>query len=458
MNKEKISKAKIGGISARMFTIPLFLIISVMLILTVYLTADVHHASNRLSDQMKKCGEYQIESTEILACNTVLSETSNSYIQMPLNADNSVNFGSLITYIAEYNGNRRSEIIVNNFRQYKVSNEVMAYIEEAATQSEQMIAVQIHAISVMNTVHPLPNIPDLQNVFNEELTDEENAMTLEERELYAKNLLLKKEYTSLRYHVSQNIQNCNLTLQQEFSQLSEKTHDHVIAIRITLWCVIGLIMLVLGIAFHFFYKLIIKPLRVYSKSISENQSIKETTSLTEMKQLATAFNNLWSYRNKLESILRNKAENDALTGLPNRYSMEKDLIEKDNEPSSLAVLLFDINFLKQTNDTYGHLAGDKLICTAANCIKKCFGTETNDNCYRIGGDEFVALLSNIDKQEVLNKIEKFNKCLTKEKISVSVGYAFDSTTNVSNFQNLIAEADRKMYEQKRRIHEMENLK
>ena len=70
----------------------------------------------------------------------------------------------------------------------------------------------------------------------------------------------------------------------------------------------------------------------------------------------------------LESILRTAAETDALTGLPNRYGFEQYLLESGQSGYAMAVFLFDINYLKTTNDTKGHAAGDDLIRSAAECI------------------------------------------------------------------------------------------
>lgn len=84
---------------------------------------------------------------------------------------------------------------------------------------------------------------------------------------------------------------------------------------------------------------------------------------------------------------------DTLTGLPNRRSFEKKIeeIEADSAATKDVVLvMLDLNGLKRVNDQYGHSAGDDLIVSAANVIRVTYGLY--GTCYRIGGDEFVAIL------------------------------------------------------------------
>ena len=306
----------------------------------------------------------------------------------------------------------------------------------------------------MASVYPLPTIPALSIFNNVTLTPQETAMNSEERVAHARYLVQESDYAQLRHKVLENIDLCNKLLQQDFTQAQINTQNHVITMRNILWAevaVVTIILIATFIALHFMF---IKPLRSYSKDIQANQSINNPSKITEIKQLVDAFNGLLSYRNKMENILRKEAENDALTGLPNRYCMEHDLLDENNNNKSLAVVMFDVNFLKRTNDTQGHLAGDALIRTTATCIKECFSVENANNCYRIGGDEFVALISNCTEDDIKTRIEKFKLVLVRENISVSVGYAYTDKLINNDFENLIATADKNMYKQKKRIHKL----
>ena len=451
--KEKLQK-KHSGFSVKAFTIPLLLLVVFLHISLVLIVIDINHSSNRLFDLMERSGNYQIDATSMQASNTVMSETCSNYIQMPLNGDNSANVGPLITYVNELNSDRRSPKVAARFRNYDVSYEVMFCVEKASEYSEQIKDIQLHAIAVMSSVYPLPAIPALEVFSQVELTTEELAMSDEEKIARARNLITGGNYAPLRYSVAENIDNCNRILQEEFSKTSAKTKQHVNTMRNLLWGEIAVIAVILSGAFAIFYLYIVRPLRVYSKNIAENHSIKNLGKISEMQQLVDSFNKLWDYRNKLEAVLRTEAENDALTGLPNRYCMEHDILKNENNGNSFSVLMFDVNFLKKTNDTQGHLAGDQLLRTAAACIRECFGVDNLNNCYRIGGDEFVALIYGDSEEETKRRIDKFNLALLRENISVSVGYAYTQEADGDSFKKLMADADKNMYDQKKIAHQI----
>jgi diguanylate cyclase (GGDEF)-like protein len=100
------------------------------------------------------------------------------------------------------------------------------------------------------------------------------------------------------------------------------------------------------------------------------------------------------------------------------------------------------------------VAGDRLLRTVADCIRTCFATEDNDNCFRFGGDEFCAVLRGCDEAEVHERIDRFYDMLRSRRISVSVGYAYADSIDREGFKTLLDEADVRMYENKKRAHAM----
>jgi diguanylate cyclase (GGDEF)-like protein len=164
--------------------------------------------------------------------------------------------------------------------------------------------------------------------------------------------------------------------------------------------------------------------------------------------VASAYNSLRKRRDALDAILRSAAETDALTNLPNRYRFEQYLLDAGESGYSLAILMFDINFLKETNDTLGHSAGDKLIRKAAECITSCFG----DKSFRIGGDEFVAVVEDCKPEMVQQMIYRFREVGERENVSISVGYAYAEKINEATIKQMIDEADKLMYAEKQAVH------
>lgn len=107
--------------------------------------------------------------------------------------------------------------------------------------------------------------------------------------------------------------------------------------------------------------------------------------------------------------LKGLASTDSLTGLENRLAFDSLLKRIDAENNTLSdwvMLMIDVNGLKYTNDTFGHLAGDALIVAAANTITEAFGTL--GHCYRIGGDEFV-VLADAGKEKLFHLMKRLKE-------------------------------------------------
>ena len=115
----------------------------------------------------------------------------------------------------------------------------------------------------------------------------------------------------------------------------------------------------------------------------------------------------------------------------------------------MAVMLFDVNYLKRTNDTQGHLAGDQLIRHAAECIAACFG----ENCFRFGGDEFAAIVTDCTRDSIRGMVRRFEEMEKKEGVSISLGYAYTGDISKTTIRSLLDEADKYMYAQKKIVHE-----
>ena len=315
-----------------------------------------------------------------------------------------------------------------------------------------MQAMQIHAFSLIFSVYEMPDDPSLSSIQLIELTPAEKAMPAEARIGSAKQLIFSKDYSLLKPAVSENIERAHMLLQIQFEDASAKTHKRIYSLRVALWVMIAIFVVLMAFDFFLFYRWIIRPLRQYSSDMEQDRALQRQGRIRELRVMVTAHNELLTRRNKLESILRAAAETDSLTGLPNRYSFERMIFDLDAEKGSIAVLLFDVNFLKKTNDTKGHLAGDQLLRTAALCIRESFGVGLVENCFRIGGDEFTAILRGCTEEDVKNRIARFKEALEREKISVSVGYAFSDKADEGKLKTLMSVADRNMYENKKEIH------
>ena len=450
---KKNAKTQKQGISANAIMMPLGIILAVLLVFIIILVFEVNRSSNELTDLMERFGVCQQETTNLQAGINTLTETANSFVQNPVSEDGEINVGPVMAFAQELERDRRGPQVAERFQDYDVSEEALEYIDHAAETSETMLETLTHVIALARSVYTLPPIPELSAIPEVELTKEELAMSDDERMGYARKLLQSQEYAQLRYSINEDTGSCTGILQQEFSTAVTRTRQHVATLRTVLWIVIFCIAVLLLFAYILLRAWVVWPLRRHAEEISHDENMTLLSGIREMRVLVIAYNALLKRRNKLEAILRSAAETDALTGLPNRYSLERYALETGDDSRPMAVLMFDVNFLKQVNDTKGHVAGDNLLRTAGKCILECFGSEGRDNCYRLGGDEFAAVLRGCSEEDVRDRIDRFELALERENISVSVGYAFTREANEDSIRELLREADKRMYKDKKHIHE-----
>lgn len=141
---------------------------------------------------------------------------------------------------------------------------------------------------------------------------------------------------------------------------------------------------------------------------------------------------------------------DNMTGLFSRRAFEEDCANliKNDRVSTISILMMDVNGLKTTNDTYGHLAGDELLIEAAKCIQTAVGEL--GRVYRTGGDEYVALLTcDEEKQrDVLQTLERLVSCVKCSypcELSISKGLVVCKEHPDLTFNEMKDLADKRMY-------------
>ena len=107
-----------------------------------------------------------------------------------------------------------------------------------------------------------------------------------------------------------------------------------------------------------------------------------------------------------------------------------------------------MNGLKQTNDTQGHAAGDRLIIETAHALANEFGVES---VFRTGGDEFLVVLQDFGEKEIESDIHLVKEYLTDLKVSASMGFVYSEHFD-GNMDHLHEIADKRMYEDKDRYY------
>jgi diguanylate cyclase (GGDEF)-like protein/PAS domain S-box-containing protein len=146
------------------------------------------------------------------------------------------------------------------------------------------------------------------------------------------------------------------------------------------------------------------------------------------------------------------ASRDSLTGLLNRHATEKALeeefIRSSTQGQVLSVALFDVDGLKRVNDTHGHLAGDALLRSLAGCVARC--KRSRDTLGRWGGDEFIMVLPGTKVEDVMTLLERVRATVARELPGATLSFGVVSSAKAASVRDLLIEADRALYQGKRR--------
>jgi two-component system cell cycle response regulator len=159
------------------------------------------------------------------------------------------------------------------------------------------------------------------------------------------------------------------------------------------------------------------------------------------------------------ALLERTARTDHLTGLPNRLAVEefasKQLQAAIRHRFGFWVVITDLDKFKIVNDTYGHFAADEAIKSFAAVLKA--NTRASDICGRLGGDEFLLIMTHGDKKSITHTVERLRADFANEPcilngervlVTASFGVAGFDGTGEPTLQELLTRADRALYSAK----------
>jgi len=166
---------------------------------------------------------------------------------------------------------------------------------------------------------------------------------------------------------------------------------------------------------------------------------------------------------KTKRMLQGLAVKDALTGLYNRRyfseQVEREWNRARREQLPLSLFMIDIDHFKRFNDSFGHLCGDRCICAVADAVQRCFA-RGSDLVARYGGEEFVVLATGVERRHARERAELMRRAIsglviegtgrsTTRTVTVSVGVATVVPDDRILSEDLLAAADRSLYQAKR---------
>lgn len=170
------------------------------------------------------------------------------------------------------------------------------------------------------------------------------------------------------------------------------------------------------------------------KGVSGFLVIEATRHVERDQEMATIF--LGFFRNYI--LLLNDNQRDHLTGLLNRKSFDDKVMKmilslgaankRAADKTSYCLAMLDIDHFKRVNDTHGHLMGDEVLLHFSQCMNETF--RDYDLLFRIGGEEFVVILRNVDAERATAVLERFRKVVETHyfpqvgQVTASIGATF----------------------------------
>lgn len=149
---------------------------------------------------------------------------------------------------------------------------------------------------------------------------------------------------------------------------------------------------------------------------------------------------------------------DELTGAYNRRYINEilplEIIDSSIHDRTITIAIMDIDYFKNINDTYGHLAGDYILKEVVKIIRK--NIRSIDSIARYGGEEFIIIFNHNKCEDILKVIERIRKKIEEYdfifdgiKINVSASFGVEGIGENESVETLLEKADKKLYEAKR---------
>ena len=354
-------------------------------------------------------------------------------------------------FIEEVEVTKRRDKAVETLEELLAGNDKNALnsLNNALALSNELVVVENKAMRLMLEAegYDLNSIPE--NIASIELDADERAMSAEALKNKAQILVFDNNYMHQKDRIRENVNLCTQALIRASSQeLEQSSASLSVLVHLQTVLTIVFFLIVLGII-AIITLMVRKPLTNMVLKMQEQKEITPT-GVEELRFVTRTYNQILQENRSVREKLSHEASHDALTGLFNRGAY--DLLMESTDKRHMALILIDVDYFKQVNDTYGHAVGDRVLKRVADLMKASF--RSVDILCRIGGDEFVVVMTRVNSsmsQLVKDKITRINDLLQHPKddlppVSLSVGVAFSDRKNPRG--DIFKDADAALYQVK----------
>jgi len=388
-NNEEQQPKSIKGIRIQTINYLMIAASCILYILILYITIQVSIRYNTLTKNIETYTLCSQDANSLEKASDYLTEQVRLYV---ITTDPQY----MDAYINELYSTMRREHALENLKNYEIINEeTLSYLQQALDESNRLTLTEFYAMRLVGeaTGYDPGAFPDA--VKNTVLSEEDAALTSDAKLQKAQALVFDSEYLHTKKLIKDNTSSCvnsiiSITLNAQDISI-DAMEQSLFYQRIY----ISILFFLNIITFVMIINLIVKPLKIYVNCIKEEKMLSILGSY-EFKYLALTYNDIYHLNKANESMLRQKAEHDPLTGLANRGTFDRlKVLLKHDTP--LVLFLIDVDCFKGINDTYGHKTGDQVLIKVANALQKSF--RSHDFVMRIGGDEFAAVMTQITLEQ-----------------------------------------------------------
>lgn len=438
-NMSEQQSNNIKGIQIGLTSYILVAITCILYILIIFTTISVSRHYNALAKNMSTFSICRQAVNTVEEASDYLTEQVHLYV---ITADSKY----MDAYMDELYVTRRRESSFEILENSDINEEALSHLKYALQKSDDLTAVEFYAMRLVaeassRTVKSLPDV-----IKNTVLTAEDAALSPEDKLQKAQILIIDSDYLYGKEQIRESISSC---LNSIMSTSFQTPDINLASIRQSLFrqrIYISALFLLDVIVFAMMMLLVIRPIKTYINYIKKETMLPEIGS-RELKHLAHTYNNVYKLNRVNETMLRQKAEQDPLTGLSNRRAFEHlRLVLRNDIP--LTLFLIDIDHFKDVNDTYGHDVGDQVLIKVANALQHSFRSQ--DFVMRIGGDEFATVMTQVtlEQRSVLDqKVNTINEFLSLgkddlPKVTLSIGAVY---SDKGFTEDLYVQADKALY-------------
>ena len=319
----------------------------------------------------------------------------------------------------------------------------------ALRYSDELVQREYLAMRLIQVSRGYPDDQVPATVSSIALSDSDRALSAEEMQLKAQDLVFNDSYMDYKARIQQNVSRCTDELIRDTSaELNAATDNLNRLLVFQTWLTAALLLAILCLVIFIFTQVLV-PITRMVRRMKEKKLI-DTSGAAELRFVAQTYNTIFEENQKSHQDLTYEVMHDALTGLYNRRAY--DMFSQDTDLTHAALLILDVDDFKSINDTYGHDTGDVVLRRVAQLLRHSF--RSVDLVCRIGGDEFTVIMQRVNSgmaDLVRSKVRHINDTLQQPEgsappASLSVGVAFSDRRDPQG--DLFKDADTALYQVK----------